>query len=73
MDARFSFLFPILKKKGEIRAIVDMPKGSRNKFDFDPEIGLFELGSAMLAGVEFPLNSRLSLVPLAGTEILWIY
>jgi inorganic pyrophosphatase len=47
---------PILKETGEIHAIVETPKGSRNKFDFDPETGLFELGSAMPAGVEFPFE-----------------
>ena len=47
---------PIVKETGEIRAIVETPKGSRNKFDFDPQTGLFELGSAMPAGVEFPFE-----------------
>ena len=27
--------------------IVETPKGSRNKFDFDSETGLFELGYAI--------------------------
>jgi inorganic pyrophosphatase len=58
MDARSLSrkLPPILKKTGEIHAIVETPKGSRNKFDFDPETGLFELGSAMPEGVEFPFE-----------------
>ena len=47
---------PIVKETGEIHAIVETPKGSRNKFDFDPQTGLFELGSAMPAGVEFPFE-----------------
>ncbi len=46
----------LLKKTEEIHAIVETPKGSRNKFDFDPQTGLFELGSAMPAGVEFPFE-----------------
>ena len=58
MDARSLSrkLPPILKKTGEIHAIVETPKGSRNKFDFDPQTGLFELGSAMPEGVEFPFE-----------------
>ena len=47
---------PALLKKEEIHAIVETPKGSRNKFDFDPQTGLFELGSAMPAGFEFPFE-----------------
>jgi inorganic pyrophosphatase len=47
---------PILNETGEIHAVVETPKGSRNKFDFDPETGCFELGSAMPAGVEFPFE-----------------
>src|ERR1700712_4458752 len=43
-------------KKGEVNAIVETPQGSRNKFDFDPEKGLFELGAAMPAGVTFPFE-----------------
>jgi inorganic pyrophosphatase len=58
MDSRSLFLKlpPIVKKTGEIHAIIETPKGSRNKFDFDVRTGLFEPGSAMPAGVEFPFE-----------------
>jgi inorganic pyrophosphatase len=39
-----------------INAIVETPKGSRNKFDYDPKSGLFELGAPMPAGVDFPFE-----------------
>lgn len=42
--------------EGEVRVIVETPKGSRNKFKFEPASGLFELGSPMPAGVEFPFE-----------------
>lgn len=42
--------------KGAVNAIVETPQGSRNKFDFDPKTGLFELGSAMPSGVTFPFE-----------------
>ena len=46
MDARSLSrkLLPILKKTGEIHAIVETPKGSRNKFDFDPKRDSDEAG-----------------------------
>ena len=64
---------PIVKETGEIHAIVETPKGSRNKFDFDPQTGLFELGSAMPAGVEFPFEFGFIPEPSARTGIPWIY
>lgn len=47
---------PAFVSKTEINAIVETPQGSENKFDFDPETGLFELGSAMPVGVTFPFE-----------------
>ncbi len=47
---------PFGDKSNEINAVVETPQGSRNKFDFDPDTGLFELGSPMPAGVEFPFE-----------------
>jgi len=32
-------------KKGTCRAIIETPKGCRNKFDYDPETNLFMLGA----------------------------
>jgi inorganic pyrophosphatase len=37
------------------RAIVECPPGSRSKFDYDPESGLFELAGVLPAGMAFPL------------------
>ncbi len=47
---------PIVKKTGEIHAIVETPQGSRNKFTFDPQAQVFQLGFAMPAGFEFPFE-----------------
>jgi len=38
------------------RAIVETPCGSRAKFTYDPETGLFELGKLLPAGLAFPLD-----------------
>jgi len=45
------------KKSGPTcRAIIETPKGSRNKFDYDPETGLFKLGGLLPLGMIFPFD-----------------
>jgi len=41
---------------GDLNAIVDTPKGSRNKFEFDEKRGLFKLGGVLPAGAVFPYD-----------------
>jgi len=36
--------------------IIETPKGSRNKFDYDPELGLFRLGGVLPLGAVFPYD-----------------
>src|SRR3984885_12715357 len=43
-------------KKRECKAIIETPKNSRNKFDFDPESGLFMLGGLLPEGMMFPFD-----------------
>jgi inorganic pyrophosphatase len=43
-------------KTGELHVIIDTPKGSRNKFKYDAEHGLFRLGSVLPAGAVFPFD-----------------
>jgi inorganic pyrophosphatase len=43
-------------KKMECRAIIETPKARRNKFDYDPESGLFELGGVLPEGMTFPFD-----------------
>jgi len=50
---------------GEINVVVETPKGSRNKFKFEPASGLFELGAPMPAGVEFSFEFGFVPSPLA--------
>lgn len=45
-----------LDKKGLVKAIIESPKGSRNKYDFDKESGLFECGAALQGGMTFPFD-----------------
>jgi inorganic pyrophosphatase len=43
-------------KKGFCRAIIETPKGCRNKFDYDPDSGLFMLGGLLPEGMMFPFD-----------------
>jgi inorganic pyrophosphatase len=43
-------------KKFLCRAIIETPKGCRNKFDFDPESNLFKLGGLLPEGMMFPFD-----------------
>lgn len=43
-------------KKGTCRAIIETPKGSRNKFDYDPDSNLFLLGGLLPEGMMFPFD-----------------
>lgn len=44
------------KDSGYVNAIIDTPKGSRNKFKFDEEIGMFKLGGPLPLGAVFPFD-----------------
>ena len=48
-------LEPVLKK-GLLQVIVETPKGSRNKFSFDPEQEIFALKKVLPAGMVFPYD-----------------
>ena len=43
-------------KKRTCRAIIETPKGCRNKFDYDPDSGLFMLGGLLPEGMMFPFD-----------------
>jgi inorganic pyrophosphatase len=43
-------------KKLICRAIIETPKGCRNKFDYDPDSGLFMLGGLLPEGMMFPFD-----------------
>ncbi len=41
---------------GELHVIIETPKGSRNKFNYDEVYGLFKLGGVLPAGAVFPFD-----------------
>src|SRR6266404_4973596 len=44
------------QKKCTCRAIIETPKGCRNKFDYDPKTNLFKLGGLLPEGMMFPFD-----------------
>jgi inorganic pyrophosphatase len=44
------------EKKRQCRAIIETPKGCRNKFDYDPDSSLFMLGGLLPEGMMFPFD-----------------
>src|SRR5258708_32068542 len=49
-------LDPVRKTDGLLQVIVETPKGSRNKFSFDPEQEIFCLKKVLPAGMSFPYD-----------------
>src|SRR5882762_3962441 len=44
------------EKKAVCKAIIETPKGWRNKFDYDPDSNLFMLGGLLPEGMMFPFD-----------------
>lgn len=42
--------------KASLRVVIETPKGSRNKFDFDPKLQLFALSAVLPVGESFPFD-----------------
>lgn len=47
-------LSPFEEESGDLNVIIDTPKGSRNKYEFDEMLGLFKLSGMLAAGHVFP-------------------
>ena len=39
-----------------VRVVIDTPRGSRNKYKFDDELGLYKLSRILPAGMSFPFD-----------------
>ncbi len=44
------------KESGHVNAIIDTPRGSRNKFKYDHKSSIFKLGGALPLGAVFPFD-----------------
>jgi inorganic pyrophosphatase len=43
-------------RSGLVRVVIDTPRGSRNKYKFDPELAMFKLSRVLPAGMSFPFD-----------------
>ncbi|MGI9108210.1 MAG: inorganic diphosphatase [Pyrinomonadaceae bacterium] len=53
---RLSHLDAYAPEAANLHVIIETPQGSRNKFDYDEEYGLFKLGGVLPAGAVFPFD-----------------
>jgi inorganic pyrophosphatase len=44
------------RASGDLNVVIETPKGSHAKFDYDEELGLFELGGMLPQGSSFPFS-----------------
>ena len=44
------------KKSGDLRVVIETPKGSRNKYDYEPEYDCIELATVLPEGMSFPYD-----------------
>jgi inorganic pyrophosphatase len=51
-----SEIAPFGEKDDELRVVIETPKGSRNKYDYDPECDCLELGTVLPEGMVFPYD-----------------
>jgi inorganic pyrophosphatase len=54
--ASLSSLPTIERETGDYTAVIETPKGSRNKYDYDAECGVFRLKGVMPEGSSFPYD-----------------
>lgn len=47
---------PFDEETGDLNVIVDTPKNSRNKYEFDEKLGLFKLSGVLAVGHFFPFD-----------------
>jgi inorganic pyrophosphatase len=47
---------PFIKDTDEINAIIETPKGSANKYAYDPDLGLFKMTKILPKGLVFPTH-----------------
>jgi inorganic pyrophosphatase len=47
---------PTFNDDGEIHVVVETPRGSRAKLDYDPKLKTFTLSKSLLAGLTYPYD-----------------
>jgi inorganic pyrophosphatase len=51
-----SEIAPFEKKDDDLRIVIETPKGSRNKYSYDPECDCMELSTVLPEGMSFPYD-----------------
>jgi len=63
---RFDHLSPHAAGSHRVRVVIETPKGSRNKYAFNPKLGAFELHKVLPAGMAFPYDFGFVPATVAG-------
>jgi hypothetical protein len=50
------FKLPTWADKDHVHAVVETPRGSRVKLEFDPKLGAFTLAKPLFAGLKYPYD-----------------
>ncbi len=53
-------------QSGDLNVVIETPKGSRNKYTYDKELGLFKLSGVLPAGAVFPFDFGFVPLTLGG-------
>lgn len=56
MKTPFADLDAFDADSGELNIVIETPKGSRNKYDYDEKRGIFKLGGVLPLGAVFPFD-----------------
>ncbi len=53
--------------------VIEVPRGSKNKYELDKETGLLRLDRVLYSAVYYPANYGFIPVPSATTAIRWMH
>lgn len=56
LENNFKRIAPFDEETGELRVIIDTPKGSRNKYKYDEKLQIFKLDGVLAVGHSFPFD-----------------
>ncbi len=56
MQTNIDKLSPFYNDSKEVNVVIETPKGSRNKYNYDHDSGVFTLGGVLAAGHSFPFD-----------------
>ena len=59
------------QETGQVNAVIESPKGGRNKFTYEPGQGLFRLSKVLPAGAVFPFDMASCRPRAARTAPRW--